>query len=276
MSTPTVPLEAPPLPTTPVWLGSTGIEENADSPEVNNTKDGIVYIKTYRGPIATLLSAMPSRLSTVSGVPTLFRVDSIKVKNGPGGVGTMTLICCCAPTNGPEDGTPTEEVEWTEVQRPLKSHPMFQVDGDYELELTDLAAIQIWQQGADPVMMAAFQYYNAAGAVQTLTTNAQIYATKWLRGQEFYNEYAPVCRSTVSSVSAPTSGGCGIIASSPGIASPPPYYKWLKNADRVVKRGRTWERIQEWIGAWWWDTDIYAEANTGGSDGGGSGGGFEG
>jgi hypothetical protein len=267
------PLTAPTLPTAPVWVGSSAIQETADSPQISNTKDGIVFTKIFTGPYASLLSSMPSRLSSVTGVPTSYTVDTVLIKNGPGAVGTMTITCCLAPSISTGSGDSTEEVEWVEVQRPLKSHKMFQHDGDKELELTDLAAIQIWQNQTDPVKLAAFQYDDASGTTQTLTANAIYYGKKWLRGQESYNEYAPVCRSTISSPSSPTSGGCGIITTAPGIAHPPADYQWLKNADRVLKRNRTWERVQEWLGAWWWDPDIYDTANTGGSDSGGSDGG---
>ena len=275
MSTPSIstPLAAPSLHTAPVWCGSSDMQETPDSPQVNSTKDGIVWTKIYRGPFDTLWSNFPSRLSVVAGVPATYTVDTANIKNSPGGVGILTINCCVSPWETVGSGVPVEEVEWVEVQRPLKSHKMFQHDGDYELEITDLADILIWQNQQDPVLMAAFQYKDATGSLHTLTANAQYYGTKWLRGQESYNEYAPVCRSTISSPTSPTSGGCGIITTEPGIESPPPYYQYLKNADRVLKRGRTWERIQEWLGAWWWDPDIYDTANTGGADTGGSGGG---
>lgn len=267
------PIAAPTLPTEPVWIGSTDIEEVAESPVIELTKDGETWVKTFKGPFATLKGAMPARFSTMSDTGSLL-VDTVKVSNGPGGVGTMVVTLVPLPSPGVTEADPVEEVEWVEVSRPLKSHKMFQHDGAYELELTDLAAIQIWQNQTDPVAMAAFQYYkdgDAPGSPSgTLTTNAQYYATKWLRGQEQYNEFAPVYRSTHTLGTPPSSGGCGVIGAPVSTETPvPPYYQWLKNADRVLKRSKTWERMQEWLGAWWWDPDVYSTATTGATDGGG-------
>jgi hypothetical protein len=262
------------MPTSPVWKGSSALIELPESPEITSSKDGLVYVKTFKGPISLIISSMPSRLSSYPGVPRSLKVDTVKAKNGPGGIGTLTITCCQSPVSGIVDGAPEpiEEVEWVEVQRPLKSHKMFQAGGDHELDDGDLSDLVAWQNQNDPVAMKAFKFPLANnGGTDDLSDNAKIYARKWLRGQESYNEYAPVFRSTTTLPSQPESGGCGIIGNPDAQGStPPPYYQWLKNADRVMKRNRTWERIQEWLGAWWWDPDIYGTADTGGSDGGGS------
>jgi len=263
------PLAAPSLPSTPVWTGSSALQETSDSPQITVNKDGRQYVKILMGPWDAIQAAVPARLSAMSGAGGLL-VDTAIAKNGPGGIGTLTITCCNSPSPGiPSDGTssPTEEVEWVEVQRPLKSHKMFQAGGVAALTLPDLSAIQVWQNQADPVSMAAFTYPTDAGPrAGTLSTNAKIYATKWLRGQEIYNEYAPVFRSTVALSSQPETGDCGLIGSPVATESTPPSdYQWLKNADRCLKRSKTWERVQEWLGAWWWDPDIYDSADTGAS-----------
>lgn len=92
-----------------------------------------------------------------------------------------------------------------------------------------------------------------------LSDDAKEYCQKLLRGQESYNEYTPIARLTTSSIAKPTTGACGTIATSPPVDGIPSGYKWLKTADRACKRSYKWERVQEWTGTWWWDTDLYAE-----------------
>ena len=268
------PFTAPDLPTSPVWHGSEGLTEQPYSPLIELSRDGLVYTRKFSAPWSVVMANIPVRFAPGDGtvVPTYLLIDTVRAQPGPGGTGTLTITYCQIPTQGVGD-TPTaeEETDWVEVQRPLKSHKMFQSGGDSELELTDLAAIQIWQNQNDPVLMGAFQYQSASGAILTLTENAITYATKWLRGQEFYSEYAPVIKSTLTLASLPESGGCGLIGT-PGVTriTPPTGYTFLKTADRCLKEPHAAKRIQEWTGAWWIDPDIYGTADTGGSDGGGS------
>ena len=266
------PLTAPALPTSPVWIGSVDLQESPDSPQISLSKEGLVYTKIYSGPWSAIVSAMPQRLSTVTGVPNYLVVDTAAAKPGYGGTGTLTITCCESPSPGIGDvSVPIEEIEWVEVQRPLLSHKMFQSGGVNELDDGDLSDIIAWQNQEKPSERKAFRFPNpnADGDPDpdTLSANAQVYAKKWLRGQELYNEYAPVYRSTLTLPTPPPTGGCGIIGDPATTATTvPPYYKWLKSADRLARRSRTYERIQEWLGAWWWDDDIYSSAKTGGSN----------
>ena len=274
MSLPT-PLAAPALPTSPVWVGSSELQESPDSPQISLSKDGLVYTKIFTGPFSVVEAALPTRFSTMTGVPPSLLVDTASVKHSSGDIGTLTITCCVSPSQGISDSpVPIEEIEWVEYQRPLKSHKMFQSGGVNELDDGDLADIIIWQNQSEATRIKAFQFPSTAagaspgGGYDTLSENAQVYAKKWLRGQEFYNEYGPVYRNTLTLPTSPTTGGCGIIGDPETTdKTVPPYYKWLKNADRCIKRSRAYERVQEWIGAWWWDSDIYSTAKTGGTDG---------
>jgi len=258
------PLTAPSLPTTPVWVGSSALQESPDSPQISLSKEGLTYTKIFTGPFATIEAAMPVRFAAVTGVPTGLGVDMATIKNGPGGVATLTIVCCQSPSQGiGETPIPIEEIEWVEVQRPLKSHKMFQADGVNELDDGDLSDLVAWQNQDNSAQMKIFKFPTGSGATDTLSDNATVYAKKWLRGQEYYNEYAPVYKKTLTLGSAPYTGGCGIIeAPVTSETTVPPYYQWLKNADRSIKRSRTYERVQEWLGAWWWDPDIYSTATT--------------
>ena len=262
------PLTAPALPTSPVWIGSADLEESPDSPQISLSKEGLVYTKIFTGPFSVVEAGIPARMASVTGVPSPLLVDTATIKNGPGGIGTLTITCCQSPSSGVGSTEPTEEIEWVEVQRPLKSHKMFQAGGVNELDDGDLSDIVAWQNQDNAAQMKLFKFPTGSGATDTLSDNAQVYAKKWLRGQEFYNEYAPVYRKTLVLTAAPSTGGCGIIeAPATSETTVPPYYQWLKNADRAIKRSRTYERVQEWLGAWWWDPDIYSTAKTGGTDG---------
>jgi len=249
----------------PRWRGSSALIESPDSPVITLNKDGLTYVKTFTGPHAACVAAIPARGVNVTGVPSSLSVDIAEVKKEAGGKGTLTITLVYVPDPGLGDmagseNTSIHEIEWAEVQRPLAQHKRFQTGGENPLDDGDWTDIDGWKAEPDQSLRKDFKYKDKTGTEVTLGDGAQEFCKKLLRGQEIYNEYTPVARLTTSSTTKPTTGACGTIVSSPSVEGFPSGYKWLKTADRACKRSKKWERVQEWTGTWWWDTDIYAES----------------
>lgn len=247
------------MPSIPRWRGSSDLTESPESPVITSNKDGLVYVKTFSGPHAACVAAMPNRFSMAAGVPSSLKVDTIEVKKLPGGKGVLTITFNPSPIPDPNmsENSSIHEIEWSEVQRPLAQHARFQSGGATPLDDGDWTDIDGWKAEQDHSLRKDFKYKDKSGTEVTLGDGAIEFCKKLLRGQESYNEYTPIARLTTSSTAKPTTGACGIITSSPPVDGIPTGYKWLKSADRACKRSRKWDRVQEWTGTWWWDTDIY-------------------
>jgi len=242
----------------PIWKGNAALTECPDSPVITVTKDGYSVVLMYSGPYAACVAAMPGRFSAAGGLSSSLFADTIEVKKLPGGKGLLTITFNPSPSPSPDSNTSIHEIEWAEVQRPLAQHKRFQPGGDNPLDDGDWTDIDGWKAEQTQSLRKDFKYKPAEGATITLGDGAIEFCQKLLRGQESYNEYTPIARLTTTSLEKPTTGTCGIINNSPPVEGIPDSYKWLKTADRACKRSRTWERVQEWTGTWWWDTDIYA------------------
>ena len=251
------------MPSIPVWRGSSAITECPDSPVITVTKDGFSAVSTYSGPYAACVAAMPGRLSKVGGLSSSLLADTIEVKKLAGGKGLLTITFNSSPSPSPDSNTSIHEIEWAEVQRPLAQHKRFQSGGANPLDDGDWTDIDGWKAEQNQSLRKDFKYKHAdganfSGAIITLGDGAIEFCQKLLRGQDSYNEYTPIARLTTCTLGRPITGHCGTINNSPPVEGIPDSYKWLKTADRACKRSRTWERVQEWTGTWWWDPDIYA------------------
>ena len=247
----------------PIWRGSSSLIECPDSPVITRTKQGYTYIRTFTGPYDACVSGAPDRFASAVGVPSFLFSDNIEIKKLPGGKGILTITFCPSPDPDADGSSPASsihEIEWTEVQRPLAQHKLYQPGGDRALADTDWTRIKGWQSEQDEDLRSAFKFQDSKGTEFNLSDDAKNYCQKLLRGQESYNEYTPIARLTTPSTTKPTTGKCGMLTTSPPVEGIPDDYIWLKTADRACKRSHLWEHTQEWTGTWWWDTDIYASA----------------
>ncbi len=237
----------------PVWRGSASLVEASDSPEFENTQDGPRYTRHFSGPYASVMSSLPDRRAAMSGTPSGFLVDTVKVDKAPGRRGTMTVTLTPNPIEDAfQSGEPVGllEIEWIEIQKRLELHPRYQTGGDSELSSSDLDAIEEWKN-QNTASDRAVKYAK-------LTDNAQEFVDKLQRGQDSFIVYAPVARQTTRTKDQPDSTNCGFIS-----APPDPIaidgYTYLKTADRINRRGDFFEHILEWTGGTDVDTDIYSD-----------------
>jgi hypothetical protein len=150
------------------------------------------------------------------------------------------------------NGNPIYEVDWQMLEKPMALNPYFQSGGGAALTATDLANIALW-----------WQYPNSSFTFTggTLSANAQIYATRFLNGEQSYYVFAPIARRITNNWLLLTVGNnLGTYSTSQPFPGAPTGYQWLKVTDRGRKEGAYWERTEEWMGADSWDKDLYSIA----------------
>ncbi|MDD2706717.1 MAG: hypothetical protein PHV34_01805 [Verrucomicrobiae bacterium] len=172
-----------------------------------------------------------------------------------GGQAKMTVVAVDESPSGSVsivNQQPTYEIEWVAVDKKLLHHPMWQSETGYPLTEADRDAIAEWESQTSATKRAE--------AYAKLGENAKVYADKIDLGIESYTVYSPVARKTSCSWEAPTTGYCGKMQT-PQAPSFPTGYVWVKTADRSTRTGRNgkWERVEEWTGAEWVDSDLYPD-----------------
>jgi len=229
---------------TPTWRGSVNLHEAPDSPRFEDSDTGARYVRVFHGPYGTCLSQKPTRGSAVAGHPG-FKVDSISVEKGPGGKGILTFAMVINPIT---EDLPVYEIEWVESQKDLLTHPIYRQGGTRLLNDTDLDQIEDWKSRSSASERTA--------KFDGLSNNAKHAATKLRRGTDSWVAYSPVARVTTIHPSKPNTGGCGTRNAPPAECSVGGY-TYVKTADRLARRTRQWERVQEWTGAEYVDPDLY-------------------
>lgn len=240
--------------TPPVWRGT---QDTQVQPNIRRkmTSAGERIMLQYRGVYTTLLAARPAIGATVAGYAN-FYVDEVElVADGTGesGAATMTVVLLSESWTG--TATPaidlTEEVEWSQIEKPIEQHPRYLTGGDNALTDADLDAIEEWKNAT-----AASDRSSLYG---DLSANAKHLVDKLRRGTTSYIVPAPIARKTTKGFEAPTSSAQGVRTESAPITGAPGGYVWLGTADRAVRQGGRgkWERVQEWTGADEWDSDLY-------------------
>jgi hypothetical protein len=276
----------PATPKVPFWVGSTALVEVPTSPrqKVEATKTSIS--RCYEGLYAVAQSSVPTIGQTFADLPGTVEVVGTDLEKLPGNIGRLTI----------DLETPYEttyECEWVEIDKALIQNPRYwnaaagdMSDGAKSLSMQDRTMIERWEQEDDPTYKLAFQFkvmqdatttaigtamptstnvsiagYSGMFNIYTLSTNAQDYAKKRLKGEEAYRLYAPVIRQTSESLDPPDTSAAGVIQQPPEEAGEiiPPGYYYLLSAKRVVRTGPYGKyRLQaEWQGAQQIDGDLY-------------------
>jgi hypothetical protein len=152
------------------------------------------------------------------------------------------------------------EIEWVDVQRPLKEHPAFSDGGPSALTKADLVELQAWEDEPDVDQKALYKFRPAGlGFVQggapyyrELSDNAKLYAKGRLLGIEYYIDKAPVARKSETYAGGPPpEADAGQKQEPDGFDHLPLGYEWIRTADRGIRRGgqTRWDRNIEWTGA---------------------------
>lgn len=220
--------------------------------------------------------AAPTRVEGAVG-----RVAAATATRQSGGYGTLEL----ATTQREE--TETWNLDFLEIQKPIRNWKADAEDPDDRPNMTDLAA---WERlktldGAWKAYSGFYKSTEMSSSTQ-LSGNTLKLARKIFRGIEAFSLYTPVLTRVsvvndlsaleglgkdIGNVCAPTGGndivGSAAVATLAALAK-----QWLKTADSLQGAlDGTFQRTETWVGAEKWDGDLYP-----GGDDTGEGGGDEG
>lgn len=267
-----------------LWRGSKRITEAPDSPDWEFGNDKDTCTRVFVGPYAACLRDRPTYGASMADLPPelrrLYFVRRVRLRRAPGQKGILTVTAEYEHMSGSRAGDkkesePQDEIEWTQIERPLEQHPLYQEAdntvtpprpaGARALSADDLNALAMWEREEDYKLRKDFKFKNPDGEELTLSANAQHLARKKLRGQDTYLVFAPVFRRTTQMRACPDGSLCGrrqrLTFLSGDMRNK---YEYLQSADRGTRSGDhgRWQRAREWTGAEYWDPDIYPSATT--------------
>ncbi len=224
------------------WKGSTEVQELPDSPEIEVTATSIRITRRFEGPYQAVSAQRPAIFSEMAGFPGI-AIESSRLQRAPGKRGRLTLIA----TLNREDSTgskapiadPIPEIDWVRISKPIESHPRFK-----DISPADLRKIK-----------NAVQNPSETSSPYFADPEAQKLYIRLLRGQESYDVWAPLIRTTTEHLGKPDTGDCGQIVSPP--ISVDGDWIFMKTADSARMENRRWKRTQEYTGADEIDEEIY-------------------
>ena len=210
------------------WIGQTSKFETPDSGGIRTDQRGQVATYIYEGEYDVLQAAMPAWQDAA----TTGYVEEVTLeKKGEGGSASRMIVVARNASTWTVD-----EVEWVPVQKSLKLHSNY--CGLTRSNLQEVDQIVSGQQTTD-----------SATALVNELANLLLQGMGW-------ETYAPVCRRTqYNFLTFPSVGQCGKRETPP--TSHPSGYEWRRSADRCIREGVWWTRIQEWTGADSWNSTIY-------------------
>jgi hypothetical protein len=205
---------------------------------IRNTLLSTQYKYVAEGLLTVLKTKLPLIGSVYTdGFPVM---DAYIEPRGDGGSGEMTIL------TENRFGGAIIEVDWQQIQKPLESHPRYRSGGAAPLNSTDQIQIAQWRATGTPLFAS-------------LSSHAKDFATKILAGETAYLVAAPIARQITNYYILLTVGAnLGTFSTVTPFGGCPGGYMWLKVTDRGRKDSAYWERTEEWLGADYWDTDLYS------------------
>jgi hypothetical protein len=208
----------------------------------SKNKDGNKRTLTWEGDYTHLSSQFDTYTIDVSMIDGL-TVRSATLDPMPGGMARLTVEIDDIVAGGGGGGSgndPVYELDWTRVDKDLRSHPKFNTGGIYALTNSEKAEVDKAIKGD--------------AAAPTTGNKLQLYQ-RLLKGVVAYPVGVPVARSTTYTITRPTATGTWIRGTPPALCGAPANnpqsgaaYTYVKTADRIIKRSGGFERVQEWSG----------------------------
>ena len=215
---------------------------------IAKSADGTSKVFKWRGDYAALdtFSASFTPDSTYNGL----YVRDVDLSPEDGGLATLSVKCdniiAAGSGSGGGDTSPVYELEWQRVDKDIRTHPYWDVLLDAERD-----AIYEWEQDSNKTTKGT--------KFAALSSLAQSLAQRIAKGQTSYMVFVPVARKTSYTVSNT------IIPTKCGHQDPPPVscrapanyknwqgttitYKYVKQADKMIRRSSGYERMEEWVG----------------------------
>lgn len=251
-------------------------------------------VRTFSGPYAALLAAMPRKDETMSDMPADMYVSEVTCDRKPAGQAIMTISLTGSMVTG-YTAWPlrrTVEVDWITVSKPLRTHPRYNSGGAKPIPTpgagsvykTGWEAVDAWERETDYAARSNYGILDVSGTTLfganmgwLLGDNEKDFAQLRYRGTESYNLYAPIIRITSTYAGEPNPGRAGQViqpvAGTPTVipnvsssiniprwADGPPIvdYAWMKTASKKTQNAdRTWQVLEEWTGADGIESRIY-------------------
>ena len=232
------------------YRGFSGAARSSESGEV--TREDVRTLKlVLSGRYAILEDLIPAKGGIFSDYAG-YEVSSSTLTPQKGGLGKLSITLVTSTPDAPEDPDPlteTVEVDMSQIEKPLLSHPSVPDGGALNIEL--------WRNEPDAALKKAWSYMEGE-TLRELTEDEIVWAGKIAAGVESYLLFAPVVTLTGTYASAPTALSVGSLGTPPISVSG---YQYLKTGDHVAQNSdRSWTRTQKWTGADRWDADIYGGA----------------
>lgn len=229
---------------------------------------------SYVGPYAVCRASAPkhgAELADMAG----FHVTNCKVSRQAATIARLSITAEseAASVSVEDNNEPTStqyEMEWSQIEKPLKQHPMYATGGSKAITDTGWATVQRWEDETEPAIKGAFKYTETPDSTDLipLPENEKHLCQKLNKGVDSYLLYMPVVRKISNHPRQPHTGNCAITGAPSGFDHLPVRkneagdwvdYVWLKTADRATNSGEnnTWQRTEEWTGFDKVDADLY-------------------
>lgn len=228
----------------------------AEGSEFILSNDGDSAVAVFTGDYNALKSDIPEKGALVTYEDVQYIAQEVRLRRVRGALGFLTIMLSSA------EGAETVEIDWSIIEKPLESHPMFDDIFRNPDDFTNLFILKKWEAEEDPYIKARFLYLENGGVAGTgpyleLPPIVKKYARKIAAGIDSYMLQVPVVRRTLTVAEMPTSSAAGQREDPPGyVAARPAWLKTKDSARRSGKRG-AWERIEEWTGFDSLDEDLY-------------------
>lgn len=212
---------------------------------------GTIYTTVKTGTLTNLYAELPNIAAVYEdGRPIM----DAYVEPTEAGLGNLVVVTESRNSNY------IYEVEWQQIQKPIELHPRYN-GSTYTLASIDWAHINAALAGqattGDPT--------STSGATMSVDVTAATSAgrndafIKMAVGQTNYLVFVPIARRIRIDFQILTVGkNLGTYSTSAPFSGAPSGYEWLKVTDRARKEGAYWERVEEWMGADSWDSDLYS------------------
>ena len=280
--------------TSPVWIGSTALEPQANSPEEITNGDGTTWIARYEGLAATVEANKPDIGDIITGIAdTTHSVANYRVTPAPGGrkILEITLLPNALTGGGSEGPTDTTsyDLDIAQFERPIETHPRYATPGshtDFSERLADTVTLDQEDELGNPISGAPSDdpadidvplaiiwdhikrlpfeearrlYLRVPEANRPILTDLW---EEWAGGQETYFAYYPQATAQDYSLTTPSVGDFGKTVTPPTGIEWPTGFQALRCGGRYTRPKKTgrFRREIHYVGAPSWPAKFYPPA----------------
>lgn len=246
------------MPITPTTHADVTVKEQPGSPHWSNSEAGYRVRRLYTGLYSALFTFANTltRGAQMADLGNAVRIYDWDVKHTGKGFGALEVTL-----HGLQQPNPRYAVTTGELQQSLYLHKRYNAGGAQELDNDDKLDIRYWEDEPDYTLKSAFRYRYKSGetwAERTLSTQAQEFAGKLLKGQDSFLLDAPIVTAVEQSFDEPTTTAAHVPETPPSGSNYPTGYIWMKMTDDKICNGAIWIRTRTWQALHVIDGDIYS------------------